>query len=66
MILNIMLIVIIVCVNLLIIYDAYLLGKIKGICEAEEIYSDYLDEVSKIYNDYHNRVLKLFDEERGI
>lgn len=66
MILDIMLIVIIVCVSLLIIYGVYLLGEIKGICEAEEIYGDCLDEILKIHNDYYNRVLKLFDEERGI
>lgn len=64
MILNTIVIVIIVCVSLLLIYDVYLLGKIKGINEAMEIYDDYYNEVLKNYEDYRKRVLEILDEER--
>lgn len=65
MVLNTTVIVIIVCVNLLLIYDVYLLGKIKGINEAMEICDDYYNEVLKNYEDYRKRVLEILDEERG-
>lgn len=66
MILNIIVMAIIICVILLLMYDIYLLGKIKGIDEVIELYDEILDGYHKIYEDYHNEVLKLLDIEKEI